>query len=180
MPDCYISSETENNNFDYEFSVCEQFSDIQELDILNIQRDRISVDKTINNYGRKFLSFCKNNNVFILNGRIAGDRNGKATSRNTSVVDYTLCTANIMHRVNNFEVMDFSSLYSDIHSPLHLVVDIHKHYDLNERYEDMQTNYSDKIGHWDQNRLNEYRNNIDLNGVEELKLYTSILSKTDD
>jgi len=87
---------------------------------LNIQRVRNSPDNVVNGYGRKFLEFCKNNQMFILNGRIGKDKIGRPTSRNLSVVDYIISTAYFLKNVNDFEVLDFSKLFSDVHSPLHL------------------------------------------------------------
>jgi hypothetical protein len=52
--------------------------------------------------------------MFILNGRIGKDKIGRLTSRSLSVVDYFL------KNVNDFEVLDFSKFFSDVHSPLHL------------------------------------------------------------
>ena len=34
----------------------------------NIPRDRNSADNTVNSYGYNLLDFCKNSNIFILNG----------------------------------------------------------------------------------------------------------------
>ena len=37
-----------------------------------------------------------------------------------SVVDYTISTTYFLKNVNDFEVLDFSKLFSDVHSSLHL------------------------------------------------------------
>ena len=60
------------------------FTDVSILDELNIQRVRISSDNVGNGYGRKFLEFCINNEMFILNGRIGKDKFGRPISRNLS------------------------------------------------------------------------------------------------
>ncbi|CAG2238601.1 unnamed protein product [Mytilus edulis] len=96
-----------------------EFNDIHVLDDLKIPRIRNSSDTVVNTYGRKLIQFCKNNNMYILNGRVGKDRVlGKPTSRSISVVDYILCTANILCKVDDFEVSDFCNLFSDIHAPL--------------------------------------------------------------
>ena len=95
------------------------FTDISILDELNIQRIRISPDN-VNGYGRTNSEFCKNNQMLILNGRIRKDKFGRPISRNLSVVDYIISTAYFLKNVNDFEVLDFSKLFSDVHSPLHL------------------------------------------------------------
>ena len=40
------------------------------------------------------LDICKTNNLFIVNGRIGDDKtkSGKLTCKNSSVVDYCICT----------------------------------------------------------------------------------------
>ena len=58
--------------------------------------------------------------MFILNGRIGKDKIGKPTSRNLSIVDYIISTAYFLKNVNDFEVLDFSKHFSDVHSSLHL------------------------------------------------------------
>ena len=67
--------------------------------------------------------FCKNNNIFILNGRFLSDKVGKPTSRNPSVVDYVLGSENVFHKIADFEIMLFSNLFSDIHTPILLQLD---------------------------------------------------------
>ncbi|CAC5374315.1 unnamed protein product [Mytilus coruscus] len=93
--------------------------DIYVFDDLNIPRIRNSTDTVIHTYGRRLIQFCKNNHMYTLNGRVGKDRVlRKPTSRSVSVVDYILCTANILCKVDNFEVSDFCNLFSDIHSHL--------------------------------------------------------------
>jgi hypothetical protein len=42
---------------------------------------------------------------------------GKLTCKNSSVVDYCICTCSFLLFVYNFNVLDFCRLYSDVHSP---------------------------------------------------------------
>lgn len=65
---------------------------------------------------------CKNNNLFILNGRVNGDKECMFTCRQSSVVDYFICTYPLLYCINEMLVHDFSSLYSDVHSPLSLTM----------------------------------------------------------
>ena len=59
------------------------------LAIHDIPLKRKSSDKTVNTYGHSLLDTCKNNNLFILNGRIGEDRiNTKLTCKDKSTVDY--------------------------------------------------------------------------------------------
>lgn len=67
---------------------------------MGIQRKRHSTDLNVNTYGRKLIQFCKNNNMYIMNGRIGNDEVGKPTSKNTSVVDYAISTAAVLYLVD--------------------------------------------------------------------------------
>ncbi|CAG2239764.1 unnamed protein product [Mytilus edulis] len=50
-----------------------EFSNVDILDKLGILRKRHSTDLNVNTYGRKLIQFCKNNNMYIMNGRIGND-----------------------------------------------------------------------------------------------------------
>ena len=61
---------------------------------------RRSKDKTVNRLGKKLIELCQDFNLFILNGRGEGDREGEWTfvsERGTSVVDYSLVSGSIYH-----------------------------------------------------------------------------------
>ena len=74
--------------------------------------------------------FCKYNNLFICNGRIGDDQKlVEFTCENVSVIDYVICSSNFIRNIDNFTVMEFSRLFSDVHRPLSLCV----RYDLNEQ-----------------------------------------------
>ena len=90
------------------------------LDSLHIDRYRKSMDVIKNRSGTKLLDICKANNMFIVNGRIGDDKidKGKLTCKNTSVIDYFICAYGVLQFVHNFKVLDFSFLYSDVHSPI--------------------------------------------------------------
>ena len=62
------------------------------LDSLAFRNMRSSVDKYVNNYGKRILD-CKN----------------------VSVVDYAICTPNVLTRINDFFVNDFDPMLSDVH-----------------------------------------------------------------
>ena len=94
--------------------------DLVTLDELGIPRKRNNLDKVKNGYGNKLLEFVKET-VLLLNGRVGEDRHeGRLTCKNLSTVDYCLCSVKLLKCVNNFRILEFSSLYSDVHSPLHI------------------------------------------------------------
>ena len=55
----------------------------------HIPLKRNTADRNVNTYGRNMLEFCKNNNIFILNGRVGADyQMPKLTCKEKSTVDY--------------------------------------------------------------------------------------------
>ncbi|VDI24835.1 Hypothetical predicted protein [Mytilus galloprovincialis] len=140
------------------------YTDVHILDNLKIPRERNSPDNVVNGFGRKLLDFCKSNKVFILNGRVGQDVNAKPTSRNNSVIDYIVCTSHFLQFVSNFEIGEFSKLFSDVHSPLSLHIDCQSLIKNNEiENHSVQQNM---IGKWKMEKINEYRKNIDTDKVD--------------
>ena len=160
----------ETNDFDDRF-ISElfdynEFSDISILDDLGISRLRNTPDNIVNSYGRKLINFCKNNNMFILNGRMFADCIGKPTSKNQSVIDYAICSGIFFHKIQYFEVSNFSKLYSDIHSPLILEFDCKRvHY---TNVDTCTENISELIGRWNFDKIKDFKDNIDSNQVNNL------------
>ena len=68
----------------------------QPLDDVNVLREsqglleRMSSDIHRNDYGYKLIELCKNNNLYIVNGRI---EETKLTCNDSSTVDYIICSA---------------------------------------------------------------------------------------
>ena len=69
-------------------------NDLAILDTLKIDRKRKSMDAGKNRSGNILLELCRGNNLFIVNGRIGDDylESGRLTCRNSSVVDYYICS----------------------------------------------------------------------------------------
>ena len=76
----------ESNKFIYR----NEFYDVYILDELDIPRLRNNPDNFVNTNGRKLISFCKNDNMFVLNGRVGKDQSGKPTSKNNSLLTMLL------------------------------------------------------------------------------------------
>ncbi|CAG2224523.1 unnamed protein product [Mytilus edulis] len=144
-----------------------EFSEIGILDDLGIPRKRNSQDQTVNTYGRKLISFCKNNNIFILNGRFLSDKVGNPTSRNSSVVDYVMGSANIFHKIVDFEIMQFSNLYSDIHKPIFLQLDCNVKTDMLKENTCIRNNEK-YIGKWKHEKSTDFKSNINRDEVNDL------------
>ncbi|CAG2257963.1 unnamed protein product [Mytilus edulis] len=147
------------------------FSDLIEnsvsiLDFLDIPRERKNRDIGKNKYGSLLLDFCKGNNCFILNGRINGDKEGKLTCRNASVVDYCISNVNFINRFCTLEVVDFSKLFSDVHCPLSISV-----YATNVdgcEVPDYIEESAERIRKWDSDKLIEFQQNINQGKIKDL------------
>ena len=93
--------------------------DEESLERLDIPVVRKTEDNVCNNYGRRFIEFCKMSTLYIFNERVGSDRSiGSYTTSRNSVVDYTIGSPSILSKCVNFEVLDFDPLFSDIHCTL--------------------------------------------------------------
>ena len=87
----------------------------------NISLERNSADTKTNAYGYQLINFCKNNNVFILNGRL--EHSGpKLTCKNSSTVDYFVSTSFNFDIFSSITTHEFDSLLSDAHCPVSLTL----------------------------------------------------------
>ena len=161
--DC-IFSDTDNTNID-------QFSDVYKLELLNVCVTRKSMDTKKNNYGNMLSALCKFNNLYILNGRVGEDRHvGKFTCKHSSVVDYCIGNSEFLGLVNDFRILDFCRLFSDVHCPLSIILKTKQTIDcFNESGVDIQS--FDQPRKWDGNKRDDFCNNININTVHELHNY---------
>lgn len=89
----------------------------------NVALHRSNRDKQTNHYGNQMLEFCKTVDLFILNGRINDcTESSNFTCKDKSTVDYFLSTSNLLPKINKLEILEFSSLYSDVHCPIALSI----------------------------------------------------------
>ena len=130
--------------------------------------NRHSMDRVKNNYGNHLLEFCKFNNMFIINGRIGRNIDGKLTSKNAAVVDYFIGTVDFCNIVIDCDVLEFCSLFSDIHCPLEIYVDLKKG-DKNLKSKDGGKSDEEKIRKYEREKLNEFRTNLDTARFQDLE-----------
>ena len=102
--------------FDYESfrelqfdeAIADILSHEESLERLDIPVVRKTEDNVCNNYGRRFIEFCKMSTLYIFNGRVGSDRSiGSYTTSRNSVVDYTIGSPSILSKCVNFTVLDF-------------------------------------------------------------------------
>ena len=97
--------------------------DYEQLKLQNIPLSRMSeCHCNINNYGHKLLDMCKKLNVYIANSRLGSDIGiGRTTCKDISVIDYLLLSSKLFSLVDEFEILDFVPLFSDVHNAIHIV-----------------------------------------------------------
>ena len=110
------------------FVTTPDIDDIQIDDIMcdYIHKQRTSADQVINENGKKLLNICKNDNLFIVNGRIGSTPLCKFTchtARGQSVVDYFIMDGETLRMATAFSVDDVTPL-SD-HSSIRVTLDTH-------------------------------------------------------
>ena len=103
--------------FDFDAETLSLFDKILILLKYNVPLERATKDCKTNNTGNWLLETCKNNNLFIVNGRIGRDKHiGAPTSRDKSVIDYTISTAYCFTWLSDFEVIELDPIFSDGHA----------------------------------------------------------------
>ncbi|CAG2234755.1 unnamed protein product [Mytilus edulis] len=144
-----------------------QINAVCNLDQYDFSRKRNSRDKNKNRFGNQLLEFCKGNNFFIMNGRTLGDIDGKFTCRNSSVVDYCLCSAELIQNFTDFKVHDFSSLYSDVHSPIEISLKQTDQEVSTKCSDDARTN-EQKINNWTNEKSYKFLECLNLTEIENI------------
>lgn len=155
----------ENSNLLHYFEQCD------------VPLHRISADNSVNSYGYNMLEFCKNNDLFILNGRIGNERTQPhLTCKNSSTVDYFISSAHVLPNVQDFYVHDFSPLYSDVHCPITLFLNIEIPNETNHSEDEVSTSRP-KL--WSPDKSECFVNNIDILKIAEIEMHLdSIQSKS--
>ena len=91
-------------------------------DIENLVQSGVSLSRNSscscrpNDYGHKLLYFC---------GKVGKDKlRGDCTCQDVSLIDYFLTSSKVFSYISDFEVKDFSHLFSDVHKQLHITLRI--------------------------------------------------------
>lgn len=112
-PDVFITNVKQHN------VVTENIDCASYFETLGIPISRAAIDTVCNNFGYKMIDFCKNNNFFIANGRVGNDIGvGALTCKNSSTVDYDLCSRELFQYLCNVKVLDFCKFFYDVHKPI--------------------------------------------------------------
>ena len=132
------------------------------LEKLNIPLIRKSADLTTNNYGHQLIDFCKNNYLFILNGRLENDTDvPKTTCKDRSLIDYFISSPECIGYICDFQVNEFSSLYSDVHCGVAISLTTRDVSFTQSR--DTASEPEQTVRLWDKNKRNSYAQNLNEN-----------------
>ena len=133
------------------------------LENLSIPLELSSEDSITNALGSRLIDICRNNNLFILNGRVHKDTTGRFTFKYNSVIDYIISTADCFQHISNFDVTKTDTLLSDGHSLLHLEIGsklLPTNHDI-----PYETHRSPR---WDNELSSLFANNIDLRHLDAI------------
>ena len=85
--------------------------------------NRANCDKQTNNNGHWLLDICKNNNLFIVNGRIGKDTSiGAPTFCDRSTMNYTIVSAECFKILCEFELLELDFLSWSLKRPVNETV----------------------------------------------------------
>jgi hypothetical protein len=142
------------------------------------------MDMIRNRYGNMLLEFCKGNSLFIVNGRVGKDKNiGKLTCRNASVVDYCISSPYLLKSFKDFDILDSSKLYSDVHSPITICFSSDNFSQSSHVYVDSRNHTVENIiknKRWDPQKQIHFQNNIDIEKMLELEHMLTLWSTEKD
>ena len=121
-----------------------------------------------NNYGHRLIDICKSQNLRIFNGRVGVDgQSGKCTSTGCSVIDYFIGSPFLMSQVEEFEVLTFDALLSDVHCPVVLSLRVKTDNSTTERIDEPawvgqmpKGSSKEKIKGWDDEKASSFIDNV--------------------
>ena len=131
------------------------------LENLGIPLNRCSKDNVTNAHGLRLIELCRNNNLFILNGRMGNERFGDYTFKDRSVIDYAIAKANLFENILDFSIFKPDPLLSDGHSMIKVIF-------ASKKIPLKCTNLNRKRVRWENNKANEFLNNIDVAQIIDL------------
>ena len=139
----------------------------------NIPLERKNIDKITNSYGYQLVEFCKNNNIFIMNGRLDALL-PSLTCKNSSTVDYLLATANTFENISACHVLKFYSLYSDAHCPLSVNIKT-MHANTLRTTRQLPIGTIPEVKLWDSNKSDLFIENLNYDEISKINSFLDVL-----
>ena len=113
-----------------------------------------------NSFGHKLLDFCRKNNIYIVNGRAGKDGTvGERTCKDLTTIDFCLCSSDLLFYISEFEIMEYSPMFSDVQRPLHLMVNclrVTEKPSVDDIYDQRYT----RSKRWDSEKRDEFVNRL--------------------
>ena len=134
-----------------------------ELENMNIPLDRKSKDKKTNAHGIRFIVICRNNDLFILNGRLYNDTKGNFTFKQKSVIDYVIATAACFKHVRGFNIVETDTLLTDGHSILQFELG-----SLRLLKTETPSTQHPNLSRWQDNKILDFVNNLDRSHIQSI------------
>ena len=105
LPDYVICNTEVNNPIGFSNELLDYMNEPNKLLNTGIPLERTNQDNCKPNiHGYKRIELCKNNNLYIVNGRVCDDKRiGKITGKGTSVVDYDIASLYILQNIIKFK-----------------------------------------------------------------------------
>ena len=105
LPDYVICNTEVNNPIGFSNELLDYMNEPNTLLNTGIPLERTNQDNCKpNSHGYKRIELCKNNNLYIVNGRVCDDKRiGKITGKGTSVVDYDIASLYILQNIIKFK-----------------------------------------------------------------------------
>ena len=164
--DIFISDEFLSDLYGLDFLELESNNTRNILIQNNVPIKRCNIDKVVNAYGTQMLEFCKLCNLCIVNGRIGRCiYNSQYTCKDSSVVDYFICSPSLFSKIQTLHVLDHSRLYSDAHCPVSLSLRARKR--TNTIIGDSQT-IQDNIRLWNAEKSKLFQDNFYSQDLTEI------------
>ena len=134
----------------------------------NLPINRRSADPVTNAYGKQLIEFCQSNDLFIINGRLGQDFiHPKLTCKDRSTIDYFICLPKLIEYLCDFNVLDFSPLFSDSHCGVDLMINI-KCKTCNQNLNQNHLCEEEKPKLWNSEKANIFTENCNINKIRSI------------
>ncbi|MEW8548531.1 MAG: reverse transcriptase family protein [Candidatus Thiodiazotropha sp.] len=179
LNDYVIADNFLSDYFDFDDETLSFFDKTNTLFHYGVPLNRANCDRKTNNNGHWLIDTCKNNNLFIVNGRIGKDKSvGAPTFRDSSTIDYTIVSADCFKIFCEFEVMELDPIFSDGHSLLSWSLKI----PMNEQVckKPSSQNNTTNSFKWSLNAKENYIDSIDIQKVSDINNTLDLLDPSTD
>ena len=151
------------------------------LKSLNMPIDRSTKDNRKTNVnGRDLIEMCKLHELCIINGRMGKDKGiGSFTCDDKSLIDYALCTPDLLSKLTDFQVDKFDPLLSDKHNPINVYLNLAKplYSKSTAKYTHISNeNIIDKQhvkSKWDNQKADDFQNNFEMDKIHNISIELS-------